>query len=132
MEVPWARHRRHRHSVGRWRHGYTGNTETLGDMETGDRGHGETRRHGDSGHGGTRRHGMETGDTEALGDRGHGETETPGDMETRTLEKEETQPVVTTRAGAHWPVVCLTCLANQEEMIRQSPGPPCECRAPHF
>ena len=57
MEVPWARHRRHRHSVGRWRHGYTGNTETLGDMETGDRGHGETRRHGDSGHGGTRRHG---------------------------------------------------------------------------
>ena len=63
---------------------------------------------------------METVDMEAL-----------GDMETRRLEKEETQPVVTTRAAAHWPVVCLTCLANQEEMIRQSPGPPCQCRAPH-
>ena len=103
--------------------------EPLGDMEAWRLGgtrrqgtwrDGDTREHGDREHGVTRR---------------HGETETPGDMETRTLEKEETQPVVTTRAGAHWPVVCLTCLANQEEMIRQSPGPPCECRAPrapHF
>ena len=59
---------------------------------------------------------METG-----GIRGHGDTRRHGDTETRTLEKEETQPVATSRAAAHWAVVCLTCLANQEEMIRQSP-----------
>ena len=75
------------------------------------------REHGDTRHQETRRHYI--GGTETAGDTW------TGDTETRRLEKEETQPVVTTNAAAHWPVVCLTCLANQEEMIRQSPGPPC-------
>ena len=98
-------------------------TSGHGDTVCGD-GDMDTQRHGDTRHQEAWRHYI--GGTETAGDTW------TGDTETRRLEKEETQPVATSRAGAHWPVVCLTCLANQEEMIRQSPGPPCECRAPHF